>query len=97
MIEIQVVYHFENNEKRDAFYKRACEEGIIATSKAEEGNIKYDYFLPMDQDNTIFLLEQWRDLETLKAHAAAEHYARLQGFKSEMVASTDIIKYMDVK
>ena len=93
MIEVQVYYQFENNEKRDAFYKKALDEGIIAASRAEPGNLKYDYFLPVGEDCVIFLLEQWKDAQALSAHGAAEHYQRLQGFKSELVASTQIAKY----
>lgn len=97
MIEIHVKYYFENNEKRDAFYKEAKEAGVIDASRAEAGNIRYDYYYPIEEEKTIFLLEQWKNASSTEVHNAAEHFAHLQKIKEKFVEKTEIIKYMDVK
>ena len=93
MIEIHVNYHFENNEKRDEFYKKLWDEGIISACRAEDGNLKYDYYIPVGKDNVIFLLEQWKDAQAVDVHGKMEHFLKLQGIKADLVSSTDIVKY----
>ena len=97
MIEVHVRYSFESNEKRDAFYKAAKEAGVVKASKEETGNISYNYYLPIEEDCVIFLLEQWKDAKALKEHGESEHYAKLGEIKADYVLKTDIVKYEDVK
>ena len=97
MIEVQVSYYFENKENRDRFYKEAGDAGIIAASRAEAGNLRYDYYYPIGTDAEIFLLEQWKDAEALKLHGEAEHYAALQKIKANYVTNVKLIKYTDVR
>lgn len=96
MIEVHVNYFFKNNEDRDAFYKEALDGGIIKTSKEEPGNIRYDYYIPMDADAQIYLLEQWKDQEALDAHCNMEHFARLQKVKAKYVTQFDRVQYDEV-
>lgn len=93
MIEVHVNYYFKNNADRDSFYKEASEAGIIAASKAEAGNIRYDYFIPMDEDGRIYLLEQWKNQEELDKHCAMEHFARLGAIKQKYVINFERVQY----
>ena len=93
MIEVHVNYYFKNNEDRDKFYKEAGDAGIISASRNEAGNIRYDYYIPMDADAKIYLLEQWRDQEALDFHCAAEHFAKLQGIKAKYVTDFERVQY----
>ena len=65
-------------------------EGIDAASRAEAGNIKYDYYTPVDGDDELLLVEKWRDADALKAHSAQPHFARLGEIKAEFVLDTVI-------
>lgn len=97
MVEVHVNYYFDDNEKRDAFYKEAKEAGVVKASKEEEGNISYNYYLPIEEDKVIFLLEQWKDAQSVKDHGASAHYAMLSDIKAKYVLKTEITKYEDVK
>lgn len=97
MIELHVNYYFSDNTKRDAFYKQIQEEGLADASRAEAGNIRYDYYYPIGKDNVIFLLEQWKDADAVAFHNAAPHFARVGEVKAKYVEKTDIVKYLDVK
>lgn len=93
MIEVHVNYYFKNNEDRDSFYKELNEEGIAKASREEAGNIGYDYYIPMDADAKIFLLEQWKDQEALDIHGKMEHFARLQKIKAKYVINFERVQY----
>ena len=93
MILVHVNYYFRNNEERDKFYKELNNEGIAQASRQEPGNIGYDYYIPMDADSKIFLLEQWKDQEALDIHAKMEHFARLQQIKAKYVINFERTQY----
>lgn len=78
---------------RGEFLARITAEGIDAASRAEEGNIKYDYYIPFDGDDELLLVEKWRDEDALKAHAASPHFKRLGELKPIYVLETVIEKY----
>lgn len=79
--------------KRDAFYERAEEQGIIKASREEPGNYKYDYYLPKDSSEDLFLMEIWTNESTQKLHGRTEHYSKLTALKQEYVEAVEIEKY----
>ena len=42
--------------------------GIAVTIRAEEGNERYEYFIPLDDPETVLLIDSWRDQKALDAH-----------------------------
>ena len=42
--------------------------GIVAAIRAEKGNLRYEYFYPRDDDETVLLIDSWEDREALDAH-----------------------------
>ena len=92
MIVLNVTYKCKP-DMRDAFLERIMAEGIGEACRAEEGNIKYDYYYPADDSDDLLLVEKWRDAEALKAHGKTEHLARLGAFKPEYVDDTVIERY----
>jgi len=92
MIVLNVTYKCKAGQK-DAFLKKIREEGIDAASRAEAGNGKYDYYLPADGSEELFLLEKWADAAAVEAHKGQAHFARLGELKSAYVEETVIEKY----
>ena len=68
-------------------------EGIDIACRAEDGNIKSDYFTSTDDSDELLLIEKWRDADALAAHGRQPHFARLREIKDEFVTETIIEKY----
>ncbi len=79
--------------KRDEFYKKVAEQGIIEESKAEAGNLKYEYSVSLDSENVLCLLELWDSSKSQLLHGKTPHYQRLQALKQEYVTNVSIEKY----
>jgi quinol monooxygenase YgiN len=79
--------------KRDEFLEKAGMQGIIRDSRAEPGNYKYEYYIPVDSENDLFLMEMWVSSKSLAAHGRTEHYTMLQALKKEYVTAVAIEKY----
>ena len=92
MIILHVTYKCKPGQ-RDRFLKLITTEGIDAASRAEAGNIRYDYYLPADGRNELFLVEKWRDADALAEHGAQPHYTRLKALKTEYVLDTVIERF----
>ncbi len=80
--------------KRDEFYQKVAREGIIEDSKAEAGNIKYEYSASLDSRDVLCLLEIWDSAESQMRHGQTPHYQKLQALKSEYVTNVAVEKYV---
>lgn len=45
--------------------------GVADDIRAEEGNLRYAYFQPLDDPETILLIDSWESQEALDAHHAS--------------------------
>ncbi len=54
-----------------AFAEEMEKTGVAAAIRAEEGNLEYRYFVPLDDADSILLIDSWRDQAALDAHHAS--------------------------
>ena len=67
MITINLYYTGVNGAAR-AFAEEMVRSGTATAVRAEEGNLRYAYFFPMDDPETVLLIDQWRDQAAIDAH-----------------------------
>lgn len=78
--------------KRTAFLNALTQLGVVEKSKQEPGNIRYDYYYPVDAEDQQLLVEIWEDEEALAFHAQTEHYQQLQSIKGDYLINASIEK-----
>lgn len=66
-ITINIYYSGENRNAKK-FAQEMLSRGIVEKIRAEEGNIKYEYFLPMNDEETVLLIDCWKDHLSLDKH-----------------------------
>lgn len=91
MTNYYVTYTLPDQAAREGYLEEVRSQGIMEKSRAEDGCIRYEYFYPVDQDNCLFLWEQWESREHQKAHTETEHFAVLAGLKEKYGAETQIL------
>ena len=64
---INIYYTGENGSVRK-FANEMISSGIADRVRKEEGNEKYEYFFPMDDPETVLLIDKWKDAEALDIH-----------------------------
>lgn len=77
---------------REAFLRQLTTEGIIDAIRQEEGCLRYDYYLSVQQAEEILLLEQWQTEELQQRHLRAPHMDRLREIKAQHVADTQLTR-----
>ena len=51
-----------------AFAKEMTESGTVDLIRAEDGNLKYEYYQSLDDPETILLIDSWRDQKAIDIH-----------------------------
>lgn len=46
--------------------------GIVSRVRAEDGNERYEYFFPIEDQQTVLLIDRWRDQASLDFHHKSE-------------------------
>ena len=92
MIVLNVTYKCRP-DMREEFLEMIVTEGIDMASRAEEGNIKYDYYLPFEGGDELLLVEKWIDEDSLSKHGKQAHFVRLGELTEQYVENVVIEKY----
>ena len=70
MITVNLYYTGTNGSAR-AFAEEMVQTGVVTAIRAEDGNLRYEYFFPMNDPETVLLIDQWRDQEAIDVHHAS--------------------------
>ena len=93
MIVLNVTYKCKT-AKRDEYLEAIRRERIDKASRAEAGNLKYDYYISTEDTDEVLLIEKWKDAEAIEFHKNQEHFAKLGELKAEFVEETIIDKFV---
>ena len=91
MLKLSVNY-FAKPGRREEFLRRIVEGGILAAIRAEEGCLRYDYYLSCQNEDEILLLEEWDTAEHQRIHMEQVHMNRLRVIKYDCIADTQLHK-----
>lgn len=69
MITVNIRYTGANGAAR-AFADEMIASGTVAEIRAENGNVRYEYYAPLHDSETILLIDSWKDQAALDAHHA---------------------------
>ena len=76
MITVNLYYKGSNGSAR-AFAEEMESSGIADRIRAEEGNLRYQYFQPLDDPDTILLIDSWTDQASIDTHHASPMMSQL--------------------
>ena len=62
-------------------------EGIVPTSQAEDGVLRYSLQRAAKDPTTFVMVEKYTDRDAFKAHAGAPHMAEFMGAAKDLLAS----------
>ena len=70
MITVNLYYKGINGNAR-AFVDEMESSGIADAIRAEEGNLRYEYFQPLKDPETVLLIDSWTDQKAIDLHHAS--------------------------
>ena len=69
-ITVNLRYTGRNGAARK-FAEEMISGGTVAAIRAEDGNLRYEYYQPFDDPETVLLIDSWRDQAAIDAHHAS--------------------------
>ena len=82
MITVNIYYSGSNGAAR-AFAEEMLRSGTVSAIRAEAGNLRYEYFFPMDDPETVLLIDQWRDQAAIDAHHASPMMGQIAALREK--------------
>ncbi len=76
MITVNLYYKGTNGNAR-AFADEMESSGIAEAIRNEEGNLRYQYFQPIGDSETVLLIDSWTDQAAIDAHHASPMMGQL--------------------
>ena len=69
-ITVNIYYTGENGNARK-FAQEMIQSGTVDKIRNEEGNLRYAYFQPFDDPETVLLIDQWTSRNAIDIHHAS--------------------------
>ena len=82
MITVHLFYKGTSGSAR-AFAEEMEASGIADAIREEKGNLRYQYFQPLDDPETILLIDSWQDQAAIDAHHASPMMGRLAALREK--------------
>ncbi len=82
MITMNLYYKGSSGSAR-AFAEEMEASGIADAIRAEEGNLRYEYFQPLNDEETILLIDSWRDQAAIDTHHASPMMAQIAALREK--------------
>ena len=92
MITVNLYYTGTNGSAR-AFAEEMVSSGTVAAIRAEDGNVRYEYFFPMDDPETVLLIDQWRDQAAVDAHHASPMMGQIAALREKYALSMKVERF----
>ncbi len=70
MITVNLYYSGQNGNAHK-FAEEMEKSGTADKIRSEKGNVRYDYFFPMNDPETVLLIDAWEDQDAIDAHHAS--------------------------
>ena len=81
-ITVNIYYTGKQGNARK-FAEEMVSSGLVDQVRGEEGNERYDYFFPMDDPETVLLIDRWRDQAAIDAHHKSEMMPKIAALREK--------------
>ena len=90
---INIYYKGENGSARD-FANEMISSGIVEEIRNKPGNLRYEYFEPLDDKETILLIDSWKDQISLDKHHESDTMSKIMELRNKYDLHMKVEKYI---
>lgn len=92
-ITVNIYYSgVDGNAKK--FAEEMVSSGIVGDIREEDGNIRYEYFFPMADRETVLLIDSWRDQQAINAHHASPMMGKIAKLREKYELHMKVERYV---
>lgn len=89
------IYYKGKDGAAIAFAKEMIESGLVAEIQSKEGNLRYDYFLPLEDKETVLLIDQWANQEALDLHHQSATMQKILDLRQKHDLIMEVERYIE--
>lgn len=71
------IYYTGGDGSARRYAEEMVSSGVVSDIRAEEGTLRYAYFFPIDDPETVLLIDRWKDQASLDAHHKSEMMGKI--------------------
>ena len=88
------LYYTGKGDAALRFAEEMVNSGTVAAIRAEKGNLRYEYFRPLEYPETILLIDSWEDQEALDLHHASPMMAQIAALREKYDLHMKVEQYV---
>ena len=92
-ITVNLYYKGVNGNARK-FMEEMEKSGTADAIRAEKGNLRYEYFFPASDPETLLLIDSWENQDAIDAHHASPMMATLAGLRDKYDLHMTVERYL---
>lgn len=92
-VTVNIYYSGVNGNARK-FAEEMIASGVVKDIRAEEGNLRYEYFFPMEDDETVLLIDSWINQQAIDAHHASSMMAKITELRDKYDLHMKVERYI---
>ena len=77
------IYYSGTGGNAKKFAEEMVSSGTVDAIRSEEGNLRYDYFFPMEDAETVLLIDSWTDQQAIDRHHASPMMAQIAALREK--------------
>ena len=92
-ITVNLRYTGKNGNARK-FAEEMTASGTVAAIRAEAGNLRYEYYQPLDDPETILLIDNWENQEAIDVHHASPMMVTIAALREKYDLHMTVERYV---
>ena len=89
------IYYTGKDGSARKFVQEMVSSGIVDRIREEEGNERYEYFFPMDDEETVMLIDKWKNQEALDIHHKSEMMKKIAELRNKYMLKMRVEKFTE--
>lgn len=95
-ITVNLYYTGKNGSARK-FAEEMESSGIADKIRNENGNERYEYFLPINDPETVLLIDRWRDEEAIEIHHKSPMMLKIASLREKYDLHMRVERFSDIE
>ncbi len=91
------LYYTGKDRSARKFAEEMESSGTAAAIRAEKGNLRYEYFLPMNDPETVLLIDSWEDQAAIDLHHASPMIGKITALREKYDLHMRAERYIDAE
>lgn len=96
MITIQITYT-GTGQNAQLFMNEMLRSGIVELIRKEPGNLRYDYYIPVEDPRSILLIDSWESQDALDLHHASPMMKTIAGLREKYDVHMKVERYVRIE